>query len=481
MVAVKTAQFSQASSKALDNVRLQRLLGRVLGERDNARGRAVGELTEPVWQQLREQARAIKAEAIQHLDYYLEMLDRAVQRNGGHVHFATTAEQANRLVLEIAKRRAVKRVVKTKSMATEETGLAKFLAQEGVETVETDLGEYILQLADEPPFHMTMPALHKSRQEISALFQRRLGARATTDARELSGVARETLRDRFATAEMGVIGGNFLVAETGTVVLVTNEGNGRMTTSLPNVLVAVVGIEKVVPALEDMGIFLKLLARAATGQSITSYTTFVGGIRAPNEEDGPEEFHLVLLDNGRTQLLQDPELRESLYCIRCGACSSVCPVYRKVGGHAYGWVYSGPIGAVLTPALTGLKQAKDLPFASTLCGACRDVCPVKIDLPRLLARLRQKIAEGDPKTERSSPWLERRILRRWLTSVKSREAMEWSLRLARLVLKPWERRGWVRRAPIPVMRGWTKDRDLPAVADQSFAELWKQGLAGTEA
>ena len=480
MVTVKSSRFSRASTKALGDAALQRALRRVVPERQNARVQALADLTEPVWEQLREQAHAIKAEAIEHLDYYLDLLDRVVQRNRGQVYYAATAEQANQLVLKIAKRRAVKQVVKTKSMATEETGLTRFLSQEGVETIETDLGEYILQLADEPPFHMTMPALHKSRQEISDLFQKELGTRATTDTRELSDVARRTLRDKFASADMGVIGGNFLVAETGTVVLVTNEGNGRMTTSLPRVLVALVGIEKVVPALEDVGVFLRLLAPSATGQSITSYTTFVGGPRASGEEDGPEEFHLILLDNGRTRLLRDPELREALFCIRCGACSTACPVYGKVGGHSYGWVYSGPIGAVLTPAMTGLKQAAALPRASTLCGACRDVCPVKIDIPRLLVTLRRKGVEGDPETERSTSWLERQAVRRWSGAMKSREAMERSLRMARLVLKPWERRGWIRRVPAPMLRRWTKSRDLPAPARQSFAELWRTGLAGTK-
>ena len=480
MVVVKAADFSSASAKALSDTRLQRLLGRVLGQRQDAHARAVEEVTEPVWEQLRERAHAIKAEAIQHLDYYLELLDRSVQRNGGHVHYAATAAEANQLVSEIAKRHGVKLAVKTKSMVTEETGLTQFLGKEGIEAVETDLGEYILQLANEPPSHMTMPALHKSRQEVAALFQQHLQKGATADVKELTGIAREVLRERFATAGMGITGANFLVAETGTVVLVTNEGNGRMTTSLPRVLVAVAGIEKVVPALEDLGVFLRLLARSATGQPITSYTTFVGGPRAPGDEDGPEEFHLVLLDNGRVQLLSDPDLKESLYCIRCGACSNVCPVYRKVGGHAYGWVYSGPIGAVLTPALTGLKEAKALPHASTLCGACRDVCPVKIDIPRLLLRLRQKGAEGDLKTERSTTWMERRLVRRWLGVVRTREAAERSLRLARLMQKPWVRRGWARRVPLPVLSGWTKSRDLPAVASQSFAELWKNGLAGAE-
>ena len=477
MVAINSSRFAQASTKALGNAALQRVLRRVVPERQKARAQAVGALAEPSWEQLRERAHAVKAEAIQHLDYYLDLLDRMVQRNRGQVHYAATGEQANQLVLKIAKRRGVKQVVKTKSMATEETGLTKFLSREGVETVETDLGEFILQLADEPPFHMTMPALHKSRQEISDLFQRELGAQATTDTEELSDIARRTLRDKFASAEMGVIGGNFLVAETGTVVLISNEGNGRMTTSLPRVLVALVGIEKIVPALEDLGVFLRLIAPSATGQLITSYTTFVGGPRASGEEDGPEEFHLVLLDNGRTRLLRDPELREALYCIRCGACSTACPVYGKVGGHSYGWVYSGPIGAVLTPAMTGLKRAATLPRASTLCGACREVCPVKIDIPRLLVALRRQGVESGRAGERSTSLLERQTVRLWSRAIRNREAMERSLRMVRLLLKPWQRKGWVRRVPAPMLRRWTKSRDFPSPAMQTFAELWRTELA----
>jgi L-lactate dehydrogenase complex protein LldF len=358
--------------------------------------------------------------------------------------------------------------------------LSKFLIKRGIDAVETDLGEYILQLADEPPFHMTMPALHKTRQEISTLFQEHLGSGPHTDPKELTAIARKTLRDRFAEADMGVIGANFMVAETGSIVLVTNEGNGRMVTTLPNVLVSVAGIEKVIPALEDLGVFLKLLARSATGQPITSYTTIVSGPRGTMEEDGPQEFHLILLDNGRTKLLEDPELREALHCIRCGACSTVCPVYRKIGGHSYGWVYSGPIGAILTPVLTGLKAGKDLPFASSLCGACRDVCPVKINIPHLLVQLRKKIVEGDPKSERAMPWLERQVFSRGMAVVKSRESMDRAIGLARLILKPWERDGWVRRVNLPALKSWTSNRDFPAVAPQSFSQLWKSGAVDKE-
>jgi len=475
VVTVRSAQFPKASAKAIQDPHLQRLLGRIMRQLRDARAMAVDDISEQEWELLRQRARDIKAEAINHLDYYLDLLDRSVRRNGGYVHFVRTAAEANETVLTIAKRQGVKHVVKAKSMVTEEIGLTAFLEREGIETVETDLGEFIVQLAQEPSSHIVVPALHKSRQDVSELFQRKLQTQPTTDVDELCGITREKLRERFVEAEMGITGANFLVAETGTVVLVTNEGNGRMTTSLPRVHVVVAGLEKVVPALEDVGVFLKLLARSATGQRMTSYTTFASGPRGPSDEDGTEEFHLVIVDNGRTKLLRDEELREALYCIRCGACSNVCPVYGKVGGHAYGWVYSGPIGAVLAPVLTSQKQAKHLPYASTLCGACRDVCPVKIDLPKLLLRLRQHAAEGGPQGRRINTWMERLLVRRWSGAVRTRQAMERSLGLARLLQKPL-----LRSVPVPLRGSWTKDRDFPVVASESFHHLWKARLGRTE-
>ena len=477
MVVVKTAEFNKASALALKNAPLQRTMGRVMHHFNDARAAAIEQVTEPVWEQLRSQAADIKRHTMAHLDYYLEMVDLAVSRNGGHVHFAQSVQEANSIVVEIARRQQVKRVIKGKSMVSEELGLNEVLEVRGIEAVETDLGEYIIQLAHETPFHIIAPAMHKSRQEVSDLFQQWLKSAPTRDIQELCRIARTTLRDVFAKADMGVTGANFVVAETGTVVLVTNEGNGRMATSMPRVHVAIVGMEKVVPALEDVTVFLRLLARSATGQRITTYTTFAGGPRAPGEIDGPEEFHLVIVDNGRLELLRDEGLREALHCIRCGACSNVCPVYRNVGGHAYGWVYSGPIGAVITPMMVGLKQAKELPSASSLCGACREVCPVKIDIPRLLLRLRRKVAEGDPATERVTGWMERRLVRRWSGMMKTRRALERHTSLARLLQRPWVRRGRIRRLPLPLVSRWTRHRDLPAVAPESFRKRWGKELS----
>ena len=297
-------------------------------------------------------------------------------------------------MLDLAKARGVKIATKSKSMVSEEIGLNRLLIEEGIEPVETDLGEYIIQLSDETPYHIIAPAIHKSREDVSELFHEKLNTPRLREITDMTSEARRQLREKFINAGMGITGGNFLVAETGTLVLVTNEGNGRMCTSMPKIHVAIVGMEKIVPSMEDLGMFLRLLIRSATGQRLSSYVTTVTGPRQADDEDGPEEFHLVIVDNGRSRLLADPELRETLYCLRCGACLNACPVYRKVGGHAYGWVYSGPIGAIVSPMLTNLSDAKDLPYASSLCGACREACPVNINIPRILLYLRKELTEG---------------------------------------------------------------------------------------
>ena len=335
--------------------------------------------------------------------------------------------------------------------------------------METDLGEYIIQLAEETPFHIIAPAIHKTKGEVSRLFQEKLGAPWYDEPTDLTQEARRQLREKFIRADMGITGANFLVAETGTLVLVTNEGNGRMCTSMPRVHVAIMGMEKVVPSMQDLSVMLPLLIRSATGQRISSYVTFVNGPRADDDEDGPEEFHLVIVDNGRSRLLADPDLRESLYCIRCAACLNACPVYRKVGGHAYGWVYSGPIGAVISPVLTDLKEAKDLPYASSLCGACREACPVRIDLPRMLLHLRRQIAEeaGDVS------WMERLAMRAWRLTLSSTAALGLARLAVRLAQWPLSRGGRLRRLP-PPLSGWTRHRTFPALAATPFRKRWKR-------
>ncbi|MBI4312475.1 MAG: iron-sulfur cluster-binding protein [Chloroflexi bacterium] len=471
----RTHEFPRLAAKALRNPQIQQaLLGLQTGF-DQARQRAIEELSPEAWDRLRDRAWEIKRHTIEHLDHYLGMLADRVEQNGGTVHFAADAAEATQIVLDIARANGVRLAVKGKSMVSEEMALNHALEGAGIEAVETDLGEYIIQLAGETPFHIVAPAIHKSRQEVSALFQAKLGTPDQPDAGALTAIARETLRQKFLQADMGLSGVNFGIAETGTVCIVTNEGNGRMSTSLPRVHVALMGMEKVIPALEDLGVFYRLLPRAATGQRATSYFTLVSGPRRSSDEDGPEQFHLVVLDNGRSRLLADPDLREALYCIRCGACMNACPVYRKVGGHAYGWVYPGPIGSVVTPALVGLPTAKDLPFASSLCGACREVCPVKINIPRMLLKLRADLSEGPP-SKRKASWYEGAAFSLWRRAVRSEKSLARARRVAAFFQRPFARDGWIRRAPLPPFSRWTRKRDLPALAPRSFHELWEEEM-----
>jgi L-lactate dehydrogenase complex protein LldF len=474
MPEVKTSRFKSESVKALANDNIQRALGAPFAHFVDGRKSAIEtDYTEESWDSMRDRAAATKAHTIERLDYYLDLVDKNVRRNGGHVHFANDAAHANQIVLDIARQNEVKTVIKSKSMVSEEMGINEVLEKNGIEPVETDLGEYIIQLAKETPFHLIAPAVHKTKGQVSDLFEKFLDSAPTDDIEKLCIIARDVLRDNFTKADMGISGANFIVAETGTIVLVTNEGNGRMTTSAPRIHVAISGMEKLLPSIEDVGLFLRLLPRSATGQRITSYNSFISGPRAGTDEDGPEEFHLILVDNGRLNLLKDETLREALSCIRCGACLNHCPVYRKVGGHAYGWVYPGPIGAIVSPMLTGLKEGKDLPYASTLCGSCRDVCPVKIDLPKLLLDLRHKVVKSG-----ASTMPERLGIGQWHNAMKTRKKLEGKVRLGRLLQGLIARKGIIKRLPLPVVSGWTKSRDFPALAPRSFAEIWRDELSG---
>tara|TARA_B100000029_G_scaffold162652_1_gene158713 strand:- start:1641 stop:3098 length:1458 start_codon:yes stop_codon:yes gene_type:complete len=477
MAEVKTAEFKNISKKAIQDEKLQHALDHVMEHFVGARSSIIEQdIGEENWELLRTRAANIKQSTIENLDYYLDLVDKNVRRNGGHVYFANDAAEANEIVLGIAQRNDVKTVIKSKSMVSEEMGINEVLEKAGIEPVETDLGEYIIQLAGETPFHIIAPAMHKTKEEVSDLFNEWLKTAPTQDIKRLCIYARDALRAKFATAEMGISGANFVVAETGTVCLVTNEGNGRMTTSAPRIHVVLAGMEKVVPAIEDLALFLRLLPRSATGQRITSYNTFASGPKNQSDEDGPEEFHLVIVDNGRMNLLKDEDMREALRCIRCGACLNHCPVYKKIGGHAYGWVYSGPIGAIVTPPMTNMKVARDLPYASTLCGTCRDVCPVKIDIPKLLLHLRHKVAEGDA-SEKGSAWMERLFIGQWHKAVRNRKALERRAKLAKLMLKPITRNGKIKKLHAPMVGGWTISRDFPALASQSFADRWKNKLS----
>jgi L-lactate dehydrogenase complex protein LldF len=415
---------------------------------------------------LRDHAKRIKQHTLAHLDQYLEQLESSVQRVGGKVHWAANAAEARQIVVAIARQENCRQAVKSKSMTSEEIHLNTALEAAGLTVTETDFGEFIIQLAGERPSHLVAPAVHHTRESVARILSHHVGQQLPEDARTLALTGRRLLRARFRTADLGITGANFAVAQTGTIVLVTNEGNGRLTTTCPRVHIALIGIEKVIPRLEDLPVFLKLLARAATGQTLSVYTTLITGPCRAGERDGPEAFHLVLLDNGRSKILATP-FRESLQCIRCGACLNACPVYRRVGGHAYGGVYSGPIGSILTPLFDSMRDHAVLPHASSLCGACQAACPVRINIPHMLIGLREAQHHSQ-----SRPG-ERLAYRLW----QEIACRPWLYRLvlatARLALLPFAREGWLRRLAGPGA-SWTAAREFPAPASRSFRQRWRE-------
>ncbi|MGH8630815.1 MAG: LutB/LldF family L-lactate oxidation iron-sulfur protein, partial [Burkholderiales bacterium] len=402
---ITSQQFKRVASQKLADPKVQKALANAKGRFVVARAKSIVELDN--FEQIREAAAGIRDHALEYLDLYLEAWERNAAAAGTVVHWAQSGEEVNRLVLEIGRSNAVRKIIKSKSMLGEETGLNAYLERGGMQVVETDLGEYIIQQAGDHPSHIIAPAIHKSKDDIAELFERKHGRTRLTEIPALTHEAREILRPHFLSADMGITGANFLVAETGSTIIVTNEGNGRMTTTLPRVHVAIAGIEKIIPTLEDVSLMVRLLTRSATGQSISNYLSITTGTRRPGDKDGPEQFHVIVVDVGRTQVLGS-DLREALRCIRCGACMNHCPVYQNIGGHAYGWVYPGPIGSLLTPALVGLENAIDLPNAATLCNQCGVVCPVKIPLPDLMRKLREKQVE-----RRLRPVAERLGLKLW--------------------------------------------------------------------
>jgi L-lactate dehydrogenase complex protein LldF len=414
----------------------------------------------PHWEQLRQIGSDIRQHTIENMDVYLYRLEAAVKAAGGIVHWAKTAEDARQIVLQIAKEHDVKLAVKVKSMATEEIGLNHALEVEGIETLETDLGEYIIQLAGTGPSHIIVPAVHLTKEEIAALFSEKLHIEAPADPVELARIAREILREKFLNAQMGISGANFLVAETGTLVMVTNEGNGRMCTTMPDLHVAVVGIDKVIPDFESLTVFLKLLARSATGQKLSTYTQFITRPCHVEGDYGPKEFHLILLDNGRSDILKDPIGRQVFKCIRCGSCANVCPVYKNVGGFAYGWFISGPIGAIFAPQMLGTPSARELPYASTLCGACADVCPVKVPIPTILRHLRHRVAQGDDFSASTMPIMIRTIAIISGFALAKNWVYRFGTRLLPFFMSLFKRDDWIHWMPYPLDR-WTKVRPLP--------------------
>lgn len=458
--------FFAASRAAVADSELRRKL-------ENATGRHLHHVAEtraefPPFDAERDTARRIKEHAIGRLDELLVELKNRLEANGCKVFVAADATEARDYIVRLAQDRGVSKVVKGKSMTTEEIVLNPALSAAGIEPIETDLGEYIVQLRHETPSHIITPAIHLSREDIGRLFAEKLGIDYTPEPEKLTAVARARLRSIFLSAEMGVTGVNFAIAETGTLVLVENEGNGRFSSTLPETLVAVMGIEKVIPKLTDLSHFLEVLARTATGQKLTCYTNFINGPRHDEDLDGPREVHVVMLDNGRSRMLADPVLREALYCLRCGACLNVCPVYRRIGGHAYGVPYSGPIGSIVSPNLFG-SAAAHLPFASTLCGACRDICPVKIDIPRILLHMRWKEGRGDgaPLVQFPSDIAStRRAASRFARLAMHPTLMRRLTEIGGLLARQLSRDGYLRRMP-GTFRNWTRTRDFRAPRSRS--------------
>ena len=417
------------------------------------------------WSGARDLAAEIKWEAINHLDRYLDEFASRLEARGAKVFWAPDAQAARDYIVGVARQRKVRSVIKSKSMTAEEIHLNDTLEKEGFEVVESDLGEYIVQLRQEPPYHLVFPAMHLTRQQISDLFHDKLGSEPTNNPEDLTMIARRVMRRKYCEAGMGISGANFAIAETGMISITENEGNARLTTSLPKIHVALVGIEKVLPKLSDLALFLPMLATAGAGQSITCYNTLYGGPRQPGEPDGPEEFHVVLLDNRRTELLADAEQRDALHCIRCGACLNVCPIFKNVGGHSYGTTYQGPIGSVITPHLRGLLDWKHLSQASSLCGACTETCPVKINLHHHLLHNRRNAAQAH------SARLEKLIQAGFVLMMRRPAFYQLAARLGRLA-QPLQR--LVRGTFLDPLRAWTETRSFPSLAEKSFRQLWRE-------
>jgi len=456
------AQFRKQSLRLTRDLRHRLLIQTALGKYETQRDQRKAAFQD--WQSARQAAAEIKWDAINHLDTHLRDFVSRIEARGTVVHWASTAAQARDIILGIVRDSKARSIIKSKAMTAEEIHLNDALEKAGFEVVESDLGEFIVQLRHEPPYHIVFPAMHLTRGEISELFTRELGSAPTSSPEELTMIARRALRKKYLTADVGITGANFAIAETGMISITENEGNARLTAALPRVMISLLGIEKILPRLADLALFLPMLATAGAGQALTCYNSLYGGPRQPGESDGPEQFHVVLLDNRRTELLADAEQRDALHCIRCGACLNVCPIFRNVGGHTYGTTYSGPIGSVITPHLRGLQDWKHLSSASSLCGACTEACPVKIDLHHhLLQNRRNSVAQKPARLEKLAYKLFAFVINRpWLYALAKKFAR---------VCQPLH--SLVKGKRIDPAYGWTQSRDLPNLASRSFKEWWK--------
>ncbi len=456
-------KFRENALKALKDENLRRNLNRAINHTLSKRAIVVSEL--PDWENLRQIAHDIKKHTIENLDYYLELFEKNATENGIKVLWAKDATEARAYVLDIAKKSNAKLCVKSKSMVTEEIGLREFLEENGIETIETDLGEFIVQLAGEMPSHITAPAMHKSRDEIGKLFAEKLNVEMTKEPEELTAIARKFLREKFLKADIGISGANFLVAETGSIVIVENEGNAGLSTTLPKIHIAITGIEKVIPRLIDLTIFFKILGRSATAQKFTSYVSIINSPRR-QKQDSPDEIYVILLDNGRTEMLKSEKLKQALYCIKCGACMLACPIYQRVGGHAYGSIYPGPIGSVLTPAQTSLKEAQILPFASSLCGRCHEICPVKIEIHHILIWLRHEVVKSGFASK-----FESLLFKLWLMGMKNIKLYKFGSKFLRILS---------RLGIKPEIKNWSNSWSFPQFAPRSFKEIWEKELKDSD-
>jgi L-lactate dehydrogenase complex protein LldF len=461
-MSVPGAQFKVEATRLTQDLRHREIIQTALRKYEGVRDKTRSAFQD--WQAARQAAAETKFEAINHLDQYLVEFATKLEARGTKVHWASTGTQARDIILQIIRDKKARSIIKSKAMTSEEIHLNEALEHAGFEVVESDLGEFIVQLREEAPYHIVFPAMHLTRGEISELFTKELGSAPTDSPEELTMIARRVLRKKYITADIGLTGANFAIAETGMISITENEGNARLTAALPGTVISLLGIEKILPRLEDLALFLPMLATMGTGQPLTCYNSFYGGPRQPGESDGPEEFHVVLLDNRRTELLADGEQRDGLHCIRCGACLNVCPIFRNVGGHTYGTTYSGPIGSVITPHLRGLQSWKHLSYASSLCGACTETCPVKIDLHHHLLQNRRNASVQKPS-------LFEKLTFQIFAAVMKRPAFyRTAAKFAQLFQALHKA---VKGTVLDPARGWTRTRDLPPVARQTFKDYWR--------